>query len=633
MNSKYRYTLNALLMNLYRVWSMGEERLIININKKQFGPATKGKPTLLDANGKVLKWGEPARKEGVYFKLKDKGFTFKIFTALLVGFEGKKKVIPGLVPSGYLDLCKGSSQNNGKYRFSSTVTILPKLADYFASLPLIESEHEWVPVVLKNIHGQELNLEHEGFRGEEQAYLDEVTATMIRYHDFMQDVEFEYKPPLGLSFFYEEPPDFDIRGLTATYKERLSEGGRMFRAFFSKSPKNQRVWIKINNEWCTEIDFDHFFITLLYYEADIPVPELPYLFEEDGTIETERKRDCCKIITQTIINCGDKSGRTAAERRSDVIRAYQEPYRYPKTDKERAGQLKSEYYEDCPFTYEELKDIVMQLEEKHQAITLYDDQWGRLQKAESDLMRSIMDRCMDEGIAILPIHDSVVCAMSTQHRVMEIMEDLCPFPFSVKDLDNRRKGIKADLQLMVDHINRNEGKVDSLEANSGKYNGFYWKHLRYLTKNPSISDWKTLEPSIIPWNFHEVKIPEKLTEWHRQGLKHGAVWIVDKFKGQKAVLARQWWPGTITVEEYNKAIRDEDLKPGEVPKALGKWIKDRSGRRRFVNDYFKNRPTSLSIKFPYRKMVEQIEIETDSTVRKEEYTETDYGLVPVNIPF
>ncbi|MDO8864198.1 hypothetical protein Q6D67_21200 [Haliea sp. E1-2-M8] len=68
--------------------------------------------------------------------------------------------------------------------------------------------------------------------------------------------------------------------------------------------------------------------------------------------------------------------------------------------------------------------LLSRLEEKHAKIKehFYGGGWKTLSLWEANIMCSILDRCIELGVPLLPIHDGVVCRKSDREAVLNAME-------------------------------------------------------------------------------------------------------------------------------------------------------------------------------------------------------------------
>ena len=117
------------------------------------------------------------------------------------------------------------------------------------------------------------------------------------------------------------------------------------------------------------------------------------------------ERKIAKLAWQMMMNCTSRRG--AVHEILKVVRA------------DFVGLANS-------FTSEEAQHLLRALEQRHAPVarSFYSVVGRRLQFIDSQLLMRVLDRCLDEGIVGLPIHDSIIATAGRDaDRVLEIMLD------------------------------------------------------------------------------------------------------------------------------------------------------------------------------------------------------------------
>jgi hypothetical protein len=67
------------------------------------------------------------------------------------------------------------------------------------------------------------------------------------------------------------------------------------------------------------------------------------------------------------------------------------------------------YIDDFLFRHPAFKDVA------------YKGLWGDLQLLDSSIMEEAIDRCTQQGIPVLPVHDELVCPVDSKDAVQQIL--------------------------------------------------------------------------------------------------------------------------------------------------------------------------------------------------------------------
>ncbi|MDA8815554.1 hypothetical protein N9N48_07815 [Luminiphilus sp.] len=202
-------------------------------------------------------------------------------------------------------------------------------------------------------------------------------------------------------------------------------GGRFYSPFVNL-PKEERLGITINNNSVGSWDFSQLHPTLLlllqhgvgvepnmFATGDIySMPEYPDI-----------PRSGHKAFINTIFNAKSKD---AAARSISTARTWYDLFddcwvvkTYKKNERRDGESVWPEkpltaartYIDDFLFRHPAFKNVA------------YKGLWGDLQLLDSSIMEEAMDRCTQQGIPVLPVHDELVCPVDTKDAVQQILID------------------------------------------------------------------------------------------------------------------------------------------------------------------------------------------------------------------
>ncbi len=234
---------------------------------------------------------------------------------------------------------------------------------------------------------------------------------LVKYNSFIALFDITWDAPevaklLHKCLLWRDKPELiKKRSLHSIFNENMSNGGRMYGAFWINMPKMLRPYLKINGESLVDIDFNACHIQLLYKKVGEPTPKNPYVYDR-----SDIRRDYAKRLLLTTLNLKMKGERTENQVRNDVYRA-------------------SEIREEKHYM---LKEILVKLEKAHEPIKkyFYTGIGLRLQLAEANIMRRIMKKCMKKNIPILPVHDGCSVRISNADKVEKIFKETTDIPFN-----------------------------------------------------------------------------------------------------------------------------------------------------------------------------------------------------------
>lgn len=194
--------------------------------------------------------------------------------------------------------------------------------------------------------------------------------------------------------------DLNVKGydpgkvyLTRIFKGTWERGGRLYGACWQNLPQEARLGLTINGEQVVELDYRAIQPSMLYARKGLSLDFDPYIVPG-----FDIPREVGKVQFNRLIN---NSGKVAV---TGGLVFDQET--------QRAFIDKSEFHE-----------YIAAMKLIHDPISdcFYSDISVTLQRLDSSLALSVIDRCLEEGIVCLPVHDSFIVPMTHHDRVREIM--------------------------------------------------------------------------------------------------------------------------------------------------------------------------------------------------------------------
>ena len=332
-----------------------------------------------------------------------------------VYYDGVMQWIKGMEDNGYIIHHKGC--NTSKPRRKGWVEITDKFLSEIGEITPEDRERVVEKALKKLIILRDLHTKEEKvFRMDKKQQL--IQDFIKRYNDAMNtqvDVLFEGKKV-----------DCDVHRL---YLGKVGVYGR-FHSNVVNMKKEDRCKITISGERTVEVDYTSSHLAILYAERGVSLSSMkgdPYdilsLLPEDCDmkflnlcIDTNDElhlgeRDVVKIITMIMINTGNVSQAVLAisDKRSDVGKLFN-------GDRDLINK------------------IISAILEKHSIISedFFTNKSMDLMTKESNLMLDILVECVAEnGIAVLPIHDGVLCKESDSEEVSGIMRAIFNKNFGV----------------------------------------------------------------------------------------------------------------------------------------------------------------------------------------------------------
>ena len=200
-------------------------------------------------------------------------------------------------------------------------------------------------------------------------------------------------------------PDYTRKGLFRVYNNSsLQYGGRWFGHWLQDINKDVRLYAVIDGEPVAEVDFVGLHTNMLYAENCGYVVHDPYVL---NTVK-QHKRDVVKAVMVVIFNA--KTRQTVAGAAAKLLN--------------KKGVL---------YEYDELFEVIDAVVDTHKDIGDYFfTKCGlRLQNKDSNMMRDILYACQQQGVPVVPVHDSLVAPKSHSSFVRRVMADMSERHFGI----------------------------------------------------------------------------------------------------------------------------------------------------------------------------------------------------------
>ena len=367
--------------------------------------------------------GKKHFKKGTYYDYE--GFTYGPF----------KRVVDLLADAGYMTYTIGDYDKKiGKVY--STMSPTQKFKDKVATIIINQKDINFrppMPVMLKEKKVIEEYLDKNGKKQEKivNGEFKELKADakhtktkirlMSRYYDEIMKHDFSWNAPKEMREQIKNKkgttlPDLNNIYPVCTFTGNMSNGGRMYRAFWISCPKDARQYIKMDGEYLVDIDWAACHIALLYDKIGSEIPQNPYGITKEGFY-----RDIAKKLMLTLINIEPKNRHTASEKqlrakvmlaiRKDIIKIAR-----------KYGYYHPEYHK---LFRRQAIELIELLQEAHYEIAdmFFSGIGLELQFRESENMREVMKMALTKGVVVLPCHDGCLVKESDFPVVKEIFEE------------------------------------------------------------------------------------------------------------------------------------------------------------------------------------------------------------------
>jgi hypothetical protein len=178
---------------------------------------------------------------------------------------------------------------------------------------------------------------------------------------------------------------------------KFTHGGRFYGGNWQSLSKSERAKIRIDGMPVVEKDYRSLHLRMLYAQAGVPCPEDPY---QIPGYKSEAGRKAMKAVSLTCLN---------AESRLSAIRA---------VHKQRRKDP-----EAFPMDFD-VRSAIDAFIAHHEPIRdrMFSDDIGvRLQNLDANIANQVMLGLAEEGITVLPVHDSFIVGEQHEERLVQAM--------------------------------------------------------------------------------------------------------------------------------------------------------------------------------------------------------------------
>ncbi|WP_404408403.1 hypothetical protein LG272_10495 [Pseudidiomarina marina] len=299
-------------------------------------------------------------------------------------------VLRDLANRGFLALYRGfKGKNHTKGLLSlwlPTNSARELLSELSASSEVIPFHDSVEPIVLKDDEGELID-----YRDNEETRL--MRSELELLNELRESVTWAYRPAerihidTGKAFLSDQYVALGSRNVRfkRSFKGSFSIGGRYYGNAQCLS-KTERSTIIINGEPTTEQDIKSMHVRMLYNYLGKPAPADGY--DIDGY-----DRETAKKVALIALNAD--------------------------SEKSAAGAIR----QSLGFTSNEAKQAIESFRQAHKPIAefLYSSSWKQLQYLDSELARGIQLKAAEQGIPVIPIHDSFLAGASKADTLAEII--------------------------------------------------------------------------------------------------------------------------------------------------------------------------------------------------------------------
>lgn len=332
------------------------------------------------------------------------------------GYKVLMKTLTYLEGAGYIKLCKGF--NIGRKKEDGYLILTEDFVTIIKSCTIDKDKNvkeEMSSVVLKDVDGTPKTFSRKTWSNK--------IESVRSYNSFIGEFE--------ITLDDDEAGEIELTPwLCRIFKENFKKHGRIYNTGeiinYQTLPQSDRNKIRINGMETCEVDFKHLHPSILYAMEGKEVPgdvysvgadysevfEMPNGNYPEEIIAIRGGRNAVKGAMLRVLNTSSRSACIQS-----VVKMFKE-------DSE-----KEEHLRKYPTTIQDKKkaaeNLIKSIEEEHSAIKdyFYSEQSLMLMATDSEILMYILSECQEEGILVLPVHDSLVCAKRYVKLVKEIMFD------------------------------------------------------------------------------------------------------------------------------------------------------------------------------------------------------------------
>lgn len=194
------------------------------------------------------------------------------------------------------------------------------------------------------------------------------------------------------------------------------KGGRFYArgkgSIYQRMPSEVRDCLRIDGEETVELDFKCEHLNLLYAKEGIDMwNKMNDAYSINGI--DNNYRFVVKVALLIMLNCQQSSN------------LFNVVYAHFNKDKEkwRRNMFFEKFIKE--FNQGNFNEFIDKIKEKHSSISKYfcSKIGNKLQRQDSDIMAEILEKCLDNDIIALPVHDSVIVKKKDLEKVIEIMNE------------------------------------------------------------------------------------------------------------------------------------------------------------------------------------------------------------------
>lgn len=217
-------------------------------------------------------------------------------------------------------------------------------------------------------------------------------ANLRRLNDILEGTEIATTRPANLLTDFDDRYNGEKTELYRVFNNgSFEQGGRFYGGWWQHAKKHLRRCVTIDGQPTVEADFKGLHPAILFAKNGLPIPPDPYAFVP-GIAENDTLREHAKTTFLALLNA---DGGTKEPRNFDS-------YAHGLTAKEFRRRVKN--------AFPMLPGIF------GTGIGLY------LQREDSDMAEQIMLHFADQGVPVLPVHDSFIIAAQHKDELVRVMQ-------------------------------------------------------------------------------------------------------------------------------------------------------------------------------------------------------------------
>jgi len=344
-----------------------------------------------------------------FYRMKGKFEGMNRYNQLHISYKSVS-VIDNLEKLGYLEQTKGhydrtSTRRSHKSRMRATRKLIDLIEDeYFISADMVTNHPNTECIILRDKDKNDIDYKDTPhtitLRNDLYAYNNLLGVTHLDVHSYPEKGAYSRSQKKRIRL---RRGNIFVRRIFN--RSSWDNGGRYYGGWWQSIPSEWREHIRIDGSPVVEIDYSGLHIILLYGLEGIDywkeVGKDPYELEEYKHIRG--MRDLLKKVLLTALNADSEEAAIKAIR--STLNQDKEQYQW--------------FFDEGI----DIKGLINKFSEAHKPIQKYffNDYGVKLQNIDARIAERIINRCTQEGIPVLCVHDSFIIAKEHKDKLQQYM--------------------------------------------------------------------------------------------------------------------------------------------------------------------------------------------------------------------